>query len=155
MWQTKAVLWTRFFVCSAPPPPPQPSPAQQLLWILWIAETGRPVFPPSDDDINIMLAAVLKGLLGIDAEELDGLLKDLPLPELGAKGGISVKQAAEVCFICYIVCDIICYITCYGYAAWPFAQDGQGSARFFILRCGLIYQGIYQCNMSCYVTLCY
>ena len=64
-----------------------------------------------------MVAALLKGLPGppgIDAEELDGLLKDLPMPEPGAKGGISVKEAAEVCFICYIVCYIICYITCYG-----------------------------------------
>ena len=53
-----------------------------------------------------MLAALLKGLPGIDAEELDGMLKDLPMPEPGAKGGISVKEAAEVCFICYIVCYI-------------------------------------------------
>ena len=77
--------------------------------------------PPSDDDINIVLAALLKGQPGIDAEELDGLLKDLPMPEPGAKGVISVKKAAEVCFIFYMVCYIICYITCYGYATWPFA----------------------------------
>ena len=87
--------------------------------------------PPSDDDIDIVLAALLKGLPGIDAEELDGLLKDLPMPEPGAKGGISVKEAAEVCFICFIVCHIICYITCYRYAAGLFARDGQGSARSF------------------------
>ena len=31
MWQTEAVLLTRFFACSAPPPPPLPAPAQQLL----------------------------------------------------------------------------------------------------------------------------
>ena len=80
-----------------------------------------------------MLAALLKGLPGIDAEELDGLLKDLPIPEPGAKGGISVKEAAEVCFICYIVCYIISYITCYQYAAWPFARERQGSARSLIL----------------------
>jgi len=60
-----------------------------------------PGFPPSSDDINIVLAApaLLKGLPGIDAEELKVLLKDLPMPEQGAKGGISVKKAAEVCFI--------------------------------------------------------
>ena len=67
-----------------------------------------------------MLAALFKGLQGIDAEELDGLLNDLPISEPGAKGGISVKEAAEVCFICDIACYIICYITCYRYAAWPF-----------------------------------
>ena len=93
--------------------------------------TKMRLFRPSDDDIDIVLAALLKGLPGIDAEELDGLLKDLSISEPGAKGGISVKEAAEVCFICYIVCDFICYITCYGYAAWPFAQDGHRSARPF------------------------
>jgi len=61
-----------------------------------------PGSPTSGDDIDIVLAALLKGLPGIDAEELDGLLKDLPMPEPGAKGEISVKEAAEVCFICYI-----------------------------------------------------
>ena len=45
------------------------------------------------------------------------------MSEPGAKGGISVKEAAEVCFICYIVCYDICYITCYRYAAWPFARE--------------------------------
>ena len=53
----------------------------------------------SGDDIDIVLAALLKGLQGIDTEELDGLLKDLPMPEPGAKGEISVKEAAEVTFI--------------------------------------------------------
>ena len=51
--------------------------------------TKMRLFRPSDDDIDIVLAALLKGLPGIDAEELDGLLKDLPMPEPGAKGGIS------------------------------------------------------------------
>ena len=64
---------------------------------------------PSDDDIYIVLAALLKGLQGIYAQELDGLLKDLPMPDSGAKGGISVKEAAMVCFKCYIACYIICY----------------------------------------------
>ena len=72
-----------------------------------------PGSPTSGDDIDIVLAALLKGLPGIDAEELDGLLKDLPMPELGANGEISVKKAAEVTFICYIVCEIWCYKVCY------------------------------------------
>ena len=72
-----------------------------------------PGSPTSGDDIDIVLAALLKGLPGIDAEELDGLLKDLPMPEPGAKGEISVKEAAEVTFICYIVCEIWCYKVCY------------------------------------------
>ena len=74
----------------------------------------------------------MKDLPGIDAEGLDGLLEDLPMPEPGAKGGISIKELAEVCFICYIVCYIICYIKCIRYPAGPFAQGGQGSARPFI-----------------------
>ena len=142
MWQTKAVLLTHFLACSAPPPPPLPAPAQQLLpvdpvdrrdWEDYGFDQDVPGSPPSDVDIDIALAALLKGLPGINAEEFDDLLKDLPMPEPGAKGGISVKEAAEVCFICYIVCYIIFYITCYhaGYAAWPFARDGQGSARSF------------------------
>jgi len=72
-----------------------------------------PGYPTSGDDIDIVLAALLKGLSGIDAKELDGPLKDLLMPEPGAKGEISVKEAAEVCFICYIVCEIWCYIACY------------------------------------------
>ena len=72
-----------------------------------------PGSPTSGDDIDIVLAALLKGLPGIDSEELDGLLKDLPMPELGANGEISVKKAAEVTFICYIVCKIWCYKVCY------------------------------------------
>ena len=93
MWQTKAVLLTHFFACSAPPPPPPPAPAQPLLpvnpvdhrdWEDYGFDQDVPVPPTSDDDIDIVLAALLKGLPGIDAEELDGLLKDLPMPEPGA-----------------------------------------------------------------------
>ena len=142
MWKTKSVLLTHFFAFSAPPPPPPPAPAQLLLpvdpadsrdWEDFGFDQDVPVPPLSNDDINIVLAALFKGLPGIYAEELDGLLKDLPMPEPGANGGISVKEAAEVCFICYIVCYMICYMICYRYAAWPFAQDGQESARPFIL----------------------
>ena len=83
-----------------------------------------PGFPPSGDldDINIVLTALLKILPGIEAEELKVLFKDLPMPEPAAKGGISAKEAAEVCFVRYIVCYIIYYILCYGCAAWPFAR---------------------------------
>ena len=50
-------------------------------------------------------------VLGIDSAELETLLKDLPMPEPGAKDGISVKEAVEVSFICYITCYITCYLT--------------------------------------------
>ena len=49
-------------------------------------------------------------VLGIDGAELETLLKDLPMPEPGAKDGISVKEAVEVSLICYITCHY-CYIT--------------------------------------------
>ena len=122
-WQTKAVLLTRFFPCSAPTPPPPPAPAQPLLpvdpvdrrdWEDYGFDQDVPVSPPSADDIDIVLAALLKGLQGIDAEELDGLLKDLPMPEPGTKGEISVKEAAEVTGseVCFM-CSIVCYITYY------------------------------------------
>ena len=55
-----------------------------------------PGSPTSGDDIDIVLAVLLKGLPGIDAEELDGLLKDLPMPELGANGEISVKPYSSI-----------------------------------------------------------
>ena len=55
-----------------------------------------PGSPTSGDDIDIVLAVLLKGLPGIDAEELDGLLKDLPMPKPGAEGGISIKEAVKV-----------------------------------------------------------
>ena len=120
MWQTKAVHLTHFFACSAPPPPPPPTPAQPLLPVDPVDsrdlqdygfDQDAPVPHPSDDDIDVVLAVLLKGLPGIYTEELDGLLKDLPISEPGAKGGIFVKEAAEVCFICYIICYSICYIT--------------------------------------------
>ena len=118
MWQTKVVLLTLFFACSAPPQLPPPAPAQPLLpvdpvdhrdWDKYGFDHDVPGFPPSDasDDIDIMLTALLKGLPGINADELKVLFKDLPMPESGAKGGISVKEAAEVCFLCYIVCYFI------------------------------------------------
>ena len=51
----------------------------------------------------------MKGPQGIDCAELETLfkLKDLPMPEPGAKDGISVKEAVEVSFVCYIACYIL------------------------------------------------
>ena len=43
----------------------------------------------------------MKGLQGIDSAELEALLKDFPIPEPGAKDGISVKEAVEVSYTCY------------------------------------------------------
>ena len=97
-----------FFSSTQPPPP---APAQQLLpvdpvdhrdWDDSGFDQDVPGFPPSDasDDIDIVLTALLKGLPGINADGLKVLFKDLPMPEPGAKGGISVKEAAEVCFEC-------------------------------------------------------
>ena len=40
-----------------------------------------PGSPTSGDDIDVVLDVLLKGVPGIDAEELDSLLKDLPMPE--------------------------------------------------------------------------
>ena len=37
------------------------------------------------------------------------------MPEPGAKNGISVKEAVEVIFTCYITWYITCYITWYGW----------------------------------------
>ena len=71
----------------APPPPPGLSPSQLL----------QPVDPvDSRDDIDLALAALIRGLPEIAADELETLLNDLSMPELGAKDGISVKEALEV-----------------------------------------------------------
>ena len=114
---TKPVFLTYFFTWAAPPPPPPPAPVQPPLpvgpadrrdWEDYGFDKDLPGSPPSCDDIDMALAALLKRLPGNNAEKLDGLLKDLPMPEPGAKGGIAVKEAAEVCFICYIVCYIVC-----------------------------------------------
>ena len=71
----------------------------------------RPDSPLSDDDIDLTLAALMKGLPGIDSAELETLLKDLPMPEPSTKDGISVKEAVEVSLICYITFYITFYIT--------------------------------------------
>ena len=90
-------------------------------------DPDRPDSPLSGDDINLALAALMKGLPGIDGAELETLLKDLPMPEPGAKDGISVKEAVEVSFIsCYITrCNMVWI------AAWCFARDRPGGALSF------------------------
>ena len=52
--------------------------------------------PHSSDEIDLALAALMEYLLEITADELETLLNDLPMPEPGAKDGISVKEALEV-----------------------------------------------------------
>ena len=93
---------------SSPPPPPlllQPplpvDPVDLRDWKDHGIDPGTPDSPPHAQDIDIALAALLKGLPGFNAEELDTVLNDLPLPEPWAKGGISVQEAAEVSFTIY------------------------------------------------------
>ncbi len=66
-------------------------------------------FPHSSDDIDLALAALIKDLLEIAADELETLLNDLPMPEPGAKDGISVREAVEVSshIILHVTLDVI------------------------------------------------
>ena len=80
-------------------------------WEDYGIDPDRPDSPLLGDDINLALAALMKGVPGIDSAELETLLKDLPMPEPGAKDGISVKEAVEVILICYIICYVTYYIT--------------------------------------------
>ena len=86
-------------------------PGDRRDWEDYGIDPDRPDSPLSGDDIDLALAALMKGLPGIDSAELETLLKDLPMPEPGAKDGISVKEAVEVSLICYITCYITYYIT--------------------------------------------
>ena len=52
--------------------------------------------PHASDDIDLALAALMKGMPEIAADVLETLLNDLPMPKLGSKDGISVKEAVEV-----------------------------------------------------------
>jgi hypothetical protein len=83
-------------------------------WEDYGIDPDRPDSPLSDDDMDLALAALMKGLPGVNCAELETLLKDLPMPEPGAKDGISVKEAVEVSFIYYITCYITWYIIWYG-----------------------------------------
>ena len=94
-----------------PAPPLPPAPAQQPLlvdpvdsrdWEDYTIDPDRPDSPLSGDDIDLALAALMKGLPGIDSAELETLLKDLPMPKPSTNDGISVKEAMEVSLICYI-----------------------------------------------------
>ena len=51
---------------------------------------------PDGDEMDLALAALLKGIPGIGAEDLDDKLKDLPVPQGGATGGISIQEAPSI-----------------------------------------------------------
>ena len=88
-------------VPAAPPPPapsqlPQPvDPVDRRDWEDYGMDPNGPDSPHTSNDIDIALAALMKGLPEIAADELE-TLNDLPMPEPGAKDGISVKEAVEV-----------------------------------------------------------
>ena len=52
---------------------------------------------PDDVDLDMVWASLMKGMPQFDtADELDNLLKQLPMPSPGPTGGISVQEAIEV-----------------------------------------------------------
>ena len=65
-------------------------------WTQIIPGPDGPDSPHTSDDIDLALAALMKGMPEIAADDLETLLNDLPMPEPGAKDGISVKEAVEV-----------------------------------------------------------
>ena len=89
-------------VPAATPPPdpsqlPQPvDPVDRRDWEDYGMDPDGPDSPHASDDIDLALAALMKGMPEIVADELETLLNDLPMPEPGAKDGISVKEAVEV-----------------------------------------------------------
>ena len=81
----------------APAQPPQPvDPVDHRDWEDYGMDPDGPDSPHSSDDIDLALAALMKGLPEIAADGLETLLNDLPMPEQGAKDGISVRGAVEV-----------------------------------------------------------
>ena len=79
-----------------PAPPPPPAPAQLPLLVDQVdhrdcedyeIDPDRPDSPLSGDDIDLALAALAKGLPGIDCAGLEALLMNLPMPEPVAKDG--------------------------------------------------------------------
>ena len=90
-----------------------------------------PGFPHASNDIDLALAALMKGLPEIAADELETLLNDLPMPEPGAKDGISVKEALE------LSTHPIQHVIWYGFASGHFADDGSGGA--WTLHCQQAY----------------
>ena len=55
-----------------------------------------PDSPHASNDIDLAPGLHMKGMQEIAADDLETLLNDLPMPEPGAKDGISVKEAVEV-----------------------------------------------------------
>ena len=89
----------------AAPPPPAPSQLPQPVdavdrrdWADYGMDPDGPDSPHASDDIDLALAALMKGMPEIAADDfkLETLLNDLPMPEPGAKDEISVKKAVEV-----------------------------------------------------------
>ena len=87
-------------VPTGPPDPsqlPQPvDPVDRRDWEDYGMDPDGPDSPHASDDIDLALAALMKGMPEIAADDLETLLNDLPMPEPGAKDGISVKEAVEV-----------------------------------------------------------
>lgn len=50
-----------------------------------------------------MLADLLDGLPGVDADEIDALLRNLPMPDVGDVPGMTVEEAIEVYDMLYIL----------------------------------------------------
>ncbi len=57
-------------------------------------EPDGPDSPHASDDIDIALAALMKGLPRIATDDLETLLNHLPMPELGAKDALSAMCLA-------------------------------------------------------------
>ena len=75
---------------------PQPvDPVDRRDWEDYGIDPYGPDFPLASNDIDLALAALMKSMQEIVADELETLLNDLPIPEPGAKDGISVKEAVE------------------------------------------------------------
>ena len=55
----------------------------------------------------------LQDLSTMDGPDIAAALDDLPVPQRGEVGGISMQEAVEVCNLTlYIICYIICNINC-------------------------------------------
>ena len=50
-----------------------------------------------------MLADLLDGLPGVDADEIEALLRNLPMPDVGDVPGMTVEEAIEVYDMLYIL----------------------------------------------------
>ena len=140
-------VFETFCAWAAPPPPPPPQPHQPVpmdavdrrdLDDFGIDPDGPDPGHPDHDlrpdgvDMGIVWASLMKSLPLFDAaEELDELLKQLPMPSPGPTGGISVREAVQVDRILIIWCYIVCYITCDLLTAGAFAGAGPRSPQPF------------------------